>query len=52
MLALSECPNCGLELGDYVETHCPQCGVNLAPKPPISISIRLLDVMITCLVLS
>ena len=46
MPALSKCPNCRLELGDYVETHCPQCGVNLTPKPPISIGIRLLDVMI------
>ena len=41
------CPNCGLELGPYVETHCPQCGVNLTPKPPVSAGIWLLDLMIT-----
>ena len=46
MQAPRKCPRCGIDLGSYVETHCPQCGVNLAPKPPITVGIRLLDLMI------
>lgn len=42
----SKCPACGFELGAYVETHCPQCGVSLAPKPPMTAGIWLLDLMI------
>jgi hypothetical protein len=47
MQAPTKCPTCGIDLGFYVETHCPQCGVNLAPKPPVTPGIWLLDLMIT-----
>jgi len=43
----TKCPNCGLELGLYVETHCPQCGMSVAAKPPMTVGIWLIDVMIT-----
>jgi len=46
MLPPSKCAICGLDLGSYVETHCPQCGANLAPKPPLTAGIRLLDLTI------
>jgi hypothetical protein len=46
MPAPSKCPQCGLELGQFVETHCPQCGVSLAPKPPMTVGVWLLDLMI------
>ena len=46
MQAPTKCPECGIDLGFYVETHCPQCGVNLAPKPPMTAGIWLLDLMI------
>lgn len=46
MQAPRKCPSCGRDLGAYVETHCPQCGVDLARKPPITIGIRLLDLML------
>jgi hypothetical protein len=42
----SKCPQCGLELGEFAETHCPQCGVSLAPKPPVTFGIWLLDLVI------
>jgi len=42
----SKCPICGLDLGSYVEMHCPQCGASLAPKPPMTAGIRLLDLTI------
>ena len=42
----SKCPNCGLDLGLYVETHCPQCGMSLSPKPPMNAGIWLLNWMI------
>ena len=42
----SRCPQCGLELGRYVETHCPQCGVSFAPKPPVTVGLWLLDLTI------
>lgn len=45
MQAPSQCPGCGIDLGLYVETHCPQCGVSLAPKPPMTPGIWLLDLM-------
>jgi len=47
MQARTKCPGCGVDLGCYVETHCPQCGVSLAPKPPMTMGIRLLDLTIT-----
>jgi hypothetical protein len=47
MQSPTKCPNCGLELGPYVETHCPQCGVSLAPKCPTAAGIRVLDVTIS-----
>jgi len=49
MQAPIKCPTCGLELGQFVETHCPHCGMSLAPKPPITVGIRLLDLMIEIL---
>jgi len=42
----SKCPNCKLDLGAYVETHCPRCGVSLAPKPPLTAGILLLNWML------
>ena len=33
-------------MGEFVETHCPQCGVSLAPKPPMTVGVWLLDLMI------
>jgi len=42
----SKCPICGFDLGSYVETHCPRCGRSLAPKPPLTVGTRLLDLMI------
>ena len=46
MQAPIKCPTCGLELGEFVETHCPHCGMSLAPKPPMTVGIWLLDLMI------
>ncbi len=46
MQAPIKCPRCGLDLGAYVETHCPQCGVNLAPKPPLTAGIWLLNLTV------
>lgn len=46
MQAPTKCPGCGLDLGRYVETHCPQCGVSLAPKPPMTPGLRLLELTI------
>ena len=43
----SKCPICGFDLGSYVESQCPRCGRSLAPKPPMTAGIRLLDLMIT-----
>jgi len=45
MQAFAKCPNCGLDLGAYVETRCPQCGVSLAPKPPMTAGIWFLDLI-------
>jgi len=39
----SKCATCGLELGEFVETHCPRCGRSLAPKPPVTVGVWLLD---------
>lgn len=46
MQASSKCPNCGLDLGRYVETHCPRCDVKLAPAIPLTAGVLLLNVMI------
>jgi hypothetical protein len=45
MQASNQCPRCGLDLGEFVETHCPQCGVSLAPKSPVTAGVWLLDLM-------
>ena len=46
MPALTKCPDCGLELGQYVETRCPQCGGDFTPRLPVTFGIRLLDLLI------
>ena len=46
MQAPTTCPRCGIELGCYVETHCPQCRANLATRPPVTLGIRLLDLIV------
>jgi hypothetical protein len=46
MQPLSKCPNCKLDLGHYVETHCPQCGKNFALKTPMTVAIWLLNLSI------
>src|SRR5579871_1079931 len=47
MRRANKCPNCELNLGLYVETHCPQCGMSLSPKPPMTRGIWLLNLMLT-----
>jgi hypothetical protein len=46
MPAERKCPRCGFEPGPYSETHCPQCGSDFTPTPPVTLGIRLLDVLI------